>query len=101
MATRRVFVMGQPKRLAGQPGLEPGTCGFGDRRSTIGATGLWRSPTSSPCARCACGNGGRTSAGAACPSRSEEHTSELQSLAYLVCRLLLEKKKKDEYLVSN
>src|SRR5205823_10344552 len=25
-------------------------------------------------------------------SRSEEHTSELQSLAYLVCRLLLEKK---------
>src|SRR2546425_3970060 len=28
-----------------------------------------------------------------CP-RSEEHTSELQSLAYLVCRLLLEKKKK-------
>src|SRR2546425_8545675 len=29
-----------------------------------------------------------------CLSRSEEHTSELQSLAYLVCRLLLEKKKK-------
>src|SRR2546425_12775126 len=28
--------------------------------------------------------------------RSEEHTSELQSLAYLVCRLLLEKKKKKE-----
>src|SRR2546425_8818141 len=28
------------------------------------------------------------------PDRSEEHTSELQSLAYLVCRLLLEKKKK-------
>src|SRR2546425_2273425 len=31
--------------------------------------------------------------------RSEEHTSELQSLAYLVCRLLLEKKKKKEELV--
>src|SRR2546425_3749828 len=29
-----------------------------------------------------------------CGKRSEEHTSELQSLAYLVCRLLLEKKKK-------
>src|SRR3989441_3913154 len=29
------------------------------------------------------------------PPRSEEHTSELQSLAYLVCRLLLEKKKKN------
>src|SRR2546425_4581777 len=28
-----------------------------------------------------------------CLGRSEEHTSELQSLAYLVCRLLLEKKK--------
>src|SRR5687767_15460304 len=28
------------------------------------------------------------------PGRSEEHTSELQSLAYLVCRLLLEKKNK-------
>src|SRR3712207_8557409 len=27
-----------------------------------------------------------------CPSRSEEHTSELQSRQYLVCRLLLEKK---------
>src|SRR2546423_11822353 len=28
--------------------------------------------------------------------RSEEHTSELQSLAYLVCRLLLEKKKRPD-----
>src|SRR2546425_2679301 len=32
-------------------------------------------------------------------TRSEEHTSELQSLAYLVCRLLLEKKK-TEYTKS-
>src|SRR5205823_12100234 len=32
-------------------------------------------------------------AGVAVGLRSEEHTSELQSLAYLVCRLLLEKKK--------
>src|SRR2546425_2346601 len=31
-------------------------------------------------------------------NRSEEHTSELQSLAYLVCRLLLEKKKKTNFL---
>src|SRR5262245_63785530 len=29
------------------------------------------------------------------PPRSEEHTSELQSLRHLVCRLLLEKKKKN------
>src|SRR5205823_7034758 len=37
-------------------------------------------------------------AGRSCP-RSEEHTSELQSLAYLVCRLLLEKKteRHDDY----
>src|SRR5687767_15759260 len=34
------------------------------------------------------------------PLRSEEHTSELQSLAYLVCRLLLEKKKKKKKNIS-
>src|SRR2546425_5576976 len=33
-------------------------------------------------------------------SRSEEHTSELQSLAYLVCRLLLEKKKKKRDILT-
>src|SRR5438270_13862283 len=32
-------------------------------------------------------------------SRSEEHTSELQSQSNLVCRLLLEKKKKKKYLL--
>src|SRR2546422_8286368 len=31
------------------------------------------------------------------PHRSEEHTSELQSRLHLVCRLLLEKKKKNAY----
>src|SRR5712672_3842953 len=31
--------------------------------------------------------------------RSEEHTSELQSLAYLVCRLLLEKKKNIKFRI--
>src|SRR3712207_7298197 len=34
------------------------------------------------------------------PARSEEHTSELQSRQYLVCRLLLEKKKKQPFLTS-
>src|SRR2546423_3208979 len=44
-------------------------------------------------------NAPRPLAGAADRSgRSEEHTSELQSLAYLVCRLLLEKKKNIIYL---
>src|SRR2546425_5315599 len=41
-------------------------------------------PSQSPLGCCSSG----------CAGRSEEHTSELQSLAYLVCRLLLEKKKK-------
>src|SRR2546425_7539512 len=39
--------------------------------------------------------GRRGGAGRPATTRSEEHTSELQSLAYLVCRLLLEKKKKN------
>src|SRR5262245_66460815 len=38
--------------------------------------------------------------GASCTTRSEEHTSELQSLRHLVCRLLLEKKKK-KYISNN
>src|SRR2546429_3338814 len=38
---------------------------------------------------CSCG----ADSGACEPSRSEEHTSELQSRLHLVCRLLLEKKK--------
>src|SRR3712207_8797632 len=35
------------------------------------------------------------------PPRSEEHTSELQSRQYLVCRLLLEKKKHTEHTSSS
>src|SRR5712672_957006 len=42
--------------------------------------------------------GGRGGSAAGPWPRSEEHTSELQSLAYLVCRLLLEKKKKKQHL---
>src|SRR2546425_5286824 len=40
-----------------------------------------------------CGDSFRNRTALSAPFRSEEHTSELQSLAYLVCRLLLEKKK--------
>src|SRR2546425_1495814 len=46
------------------------------------------------------GNSLRGSGGARLRVRSEEHTSELQSLAYLVCRLLLEKKKQDASIQS-
>src|SRR3712207_7729316 len=35
------------------------------------------------------------------PGRSEEHTSELQSRQYLVCRLLLEKKNRETHKVWN
>src|SRR5437899_8927314 len=40
--------------------------------------------------------GRRSARAATCGARSEEHTSELQSLRHLVCRLLLEKKKNKE-----
>src|SRR3989441_1849714 len=62
-----------------------------------------QTPRRSPAARAAVTTASLTSvywrpasvAPAATAQRSEEHTSELQSLAYLVCRLLLEKKKKN------
>src|SRR5687768_18010511 len=41
---------------------------------------------------------GDTFTGAVTPCRSEEHTSELQSRLHLVCRLLLEKKKKNKQI---
>src|SRR3712207_8295614 len=49
-------------------------------------------------ARARAGRGG-AGPGAAAALRSEEHTSELQSRQYLVCRLLLEKKKKFLHLL--
>src|SRR2546425_13351569 len=55
-------------------------------------TTLFRSHPSS-CGKDCCRNTTST-ASSSSATRSEEHTSELQSLAYLVCRLLLEKKKR-------
>src|SRR5258707_3155940 len=54
------------------------------------------SPTSSSAAASIAAAPSRSRASTSRPisSRSEEHTSELQSRQYLVCRLLLEKKKK-------
>src|SRR3712207_7235690 len=43
---------------------------------------------------------GRAVADGAGRRRSEEHTSELQSRQYLVCRLLLEKKKKNPHIIT-
>src|SRR5437016_8735257 len=56
-------------------------------------TTLFRSSGSARCASPDCGNP-RCDPQPAAIARSEEHTSELQSLTNLVCRLLLEKKKK-------
>src|SRR2546421_5924136 len=62
-------------------------------------TTLFRSgPGCSSTMSSACGRSSRSSSDFA--TRSEEHTSELQSRSDLVCRLLLEKKKQDNLLVS-
>src|SRR3712207_7734167 len=59
------------------PGKPPTACNFSSTRGDRDAQGVV--------------------AGPAAAGRSEEHTSELQSRQYLVCRLLLEKKKKQQY----
>src|SRR3712207_8595202 len=61
-------------------------------------TGRTRSSTASSGSRASPGSSPASSRGTAAPyPRSEEHTSELQSRQYLVCRLLLEKKKITTY----
>src|SRR5256885_6629783 len=50
--------------------------------------------------RAGAGSAGRGARHSAVPGRSEEHTSELQSPCNLVCRLLLEKKKKNSITKS-
>src|SRR5438067_5911471 len=57
-------------------------------------TTLFRSSSSSGASRSAAARSWRRSRLASAARRSEEHTSELQSRFDLVCRLLLEKKKK-------
>src|SRR3712207_8480669 len=61
----------------------------GHARTAMGGIAM---PRSNPCANDGVGRAARRRR-AARPRRSEEHTSELQSRQYLVCRLLLEKKK--------
>src|SRR2546425_2851244 len=57
-------------------------------------TTLFRSLIAKAGAENACSSNSLSQPNPSWRGRSEEHTSELQSLAYLVCRLLLEKKKK-------
>src|SRR2546425_8100922 len=80
-------------------GLREGRLRCGARRCRCGDRSPRRAGPTTPPAE-------YQSPGAACrrrfhgSRRSEEHTSELQSLAYLVCRLLLEKKKNNTYDAS-
>src|SRR5438876_6690121 len=60
-------------------------------------SGRWSRPRRRPAAAFARRPSGCAASGmetASCSTRSEEHTSELQSPVHLVCRLLLEKKKR-------
>src|SRR5687767_15556650 len=68
-----------------------------DSASTNGVVSSNTAKTALLAAEYASMRGRTTTACGQSARRSEEHTSELQSLAYLVCRLLLEKKKKKNY----
>src|SRR5437763_7227670 len=69
------------------------------RSTSPAASGPARAPTAR---RSWCGTAHRSRQDRrAVGARSEEHTSELQSPMYLVCRLLLEKKKKDKQIKKN
>src|SRR2546425_9546432 len=84
--------------------IEPGSCTFSSgptscskKIAAMGVTYSWLNRTSVTTNPSSPGFTAGTPifplAGSTTQWRSEEHTSELQSLAYLVCRLLLEKKK--------
>src|SRR2546425_3895099 len=98
--TGRTFLFGSLMKASSLPGLFP--CGdFGDRAlhvldelvRVLAALGEETVQLLAPRrAQLALVRDGLVQRG----ERSEEHTSELQSLAYLVCRLLLEKKKKTQ-----
>src|SRR3712207_7490938 len=75
-------------RSAGVPG-ERGAVDGGHGRGPPWCSCVCSRSSSSPTA----GTGEWRQRSAGCGARSEEHTSELQSRQYLVCRLLLEKKK--------
>src|SRR3712207_7377478 len=66
----------------------------GSARPPGGRAGRHRSPAEGPAGLVSPGGAARCARCDLRERRSEEHTSELQSRQYLVCRLLLEKKKK-------
>src|SRR3712207_7212510 len=76
----------------------PSACAPATRRrpSGLSCSATRRASWSPPPSRCTCWS--RAGGAARGCARSEEHTSELQSRQYLVCRLLLEKKKKKQHV---
>src|SRR5688572_31197379 len=99
MSIRRLPTGRASKRRAHPGGRRCPTCGHGRAfacpASPPGRATRRRQRRFGPALRCCSrpGSAGGCTCSAAC-SRSEEHTSELQSQSNLVCRLLLEKKKK-------
>src|SRR5687767_15489256 len=83
--------------------LFPYTTLFRSQQRGTGRTSAARSASGARCSRIPKSRGASRHTGSSgpAPRRSEEHTSELQSLAYLVCRLLLEKKKKLIYYLHH
>src|SRR5205823_11485432 len=75
---------------------EPSTTATSCRSTPVRSANLAAAASASERTASACSAMGAVLSGSVVVTRSEEHTSELQSLAYLVCRLLLEKKKKIE-----
>src|SRR3712207_8624041 len=82
-------------RQRGSAGNDGGR-GNRTRRRFPRRLGTWRHLRLCPLRRCL-----RTRRDERIGRRSEEHTSELQSRQYLVCRLLLEKKKRDATMVND
>src|SRR3712207_8028712 len=79
--------------------LFPYTTLFRSRRRRASRSSATIPTRAIPGTSCACGQFPTSSStrGSTTRRRSEEHTSELQSRQYLVCRLLLEKKKKHRH----
>src|SRR5205823_13394436 len=84
-----------PTRRSSDLRTPPSSCPPSPTRSGRSRwSAAWSSPIESGwCRRNSCRNNPSSRRRSRRRDRSEEHTSELQSLAYLVCRLLLEKKK--------
>src|SRR5437899_6381714 len=90
--SRTRFIRLSPMRIPPSTGRAPPESPVPAPLATKGIRSRWQTFTTP--ATCSAERGRTTMSGMAL--RSEEHTSELQSLRHLVCRLLLEKKNKTQ-----